>query len=804
VRHPNVVTVHGASRIDGRTGLWMEFVDGETLEEELTRRGPLPAQEVARIGIDLAAALEAVHAAGLLHRDVKAQNVMRERTGRLVLMDFGAGTDADWTGDRSALAGTPAYLAPEQLEGGPPSVATDVYALGVVLFRLATGRFPIEGANLEEVREAHRRGMHPPVSRALQGMPPAVRRAIARAVAPDPSARFVRARELQDALRAALGPRWTRQGAARVAAVAVILVGGSAAWLARRPELEEPTSRGAVQQRLVWAAPEAGSVDMGSASRDGRFVSSYDYETRALILRDLSTATTRTIVPPPSGRETPELSVLSRDGSKVAYGWRTAAGFQLRVASTDGSASGTQVPLGGAHTGLAHVLPLDWSPDGSHLLAGIRRGDALDLALIDVRDGSRRTLMTGYGAERPRAAFSNDGRFVAANISTTSHNLQHDIFLLAIDQSATLPAIVDPGHDVVAGWSPDGSDLVFLSDRGGARALWKLRIVDGRPAGSPVLVRPDVSGFPIGIDESGTLMLAVSIPNRDVYVASVDLETGAALSPVSRPVSRHVGTHRSPSFSPDGRTLAYVSIRAGLDAGGYLVLHSLQDGSTRELRLEVHPFLNLSWTADSRAVIGIGRHSAQGTGVYRVETEGGSTSLLLAQYVEVPQLSSDERKLYFVRREASRSFEFVERDLSSGVERRLLRSPANMSAALAPDASQAAIVFSEAAEMGATRRLVIVPVNGGPARELLRGRDLAFVARWTRDGRKIVLSYNGRVVVVPAGGGAPRPLDLEISPAPQREEHLALHPDDKQLVFMAGEARMELWSFENFLQSRKE
>jgi len=115
VRHPNVLTVHGAERIEGRVGIWTEYVRGETLAQEVARRGPLPSEEVARIGAEVCAALAAVHAAGLLHRDVKAQNVLRDTTGRIVLGDFGTGVQYDeHTGvTEPQIAGTPLYLAPE-------------------------------------------------------------------------------------------------------------------------------------------------------------------------------------------------------------------------------------------------------------------------------------------------------------------------------------------------------------------------------------------------------------------------------------------------------------------------------------------------------------------------------------------------------------------------------------------------------------------------------------------------------------------------------------------------------------------
>src|SRR4051794_20771964 len=109
VRHQNVVMVHGAERIDGRVGLWMEFVDGRTLEQELRATGPLSPASVIAIGIALCDALSAVHKAGLLHRDLKAQNVMRAADGRLLLTDFGAGRLLEGAGspDDVPLAGTP-------------------------------------------------------------------------------------------------------------------------------------------------------------------------------------------------------------------------------------------------------------------------------------------------------------------------------------------------------------------------------------------------------------------------------------------------------------------------------------------------------------------------------------------------------------------------------------------------------------------------------------------------------------------------------------------------------------------------
>ena len=156
VRHPNVVTLYGAEQIGDRIGLWMEFVRGRTLEQILQQDGEFRAAEATGIGVQLCRAVSAVHAAGLLHRDIKAHNVMRAEDGRIVLMDFGAGKELE---DRSSdLAGTPLYLAPEVLAGRTPTVKSDIYSLGVLLYHLVTRSYPVQGRTLHDVRQAHERG----------------------------------------------------------------------------------------------------------------------------------------------------------------------------------------------------------------------------------------------------------------------------------------------------------------------------------------------------------------------------------------------------------------------------------------------------------------------------------------------------------------------------------------------------------------------------------------------------------------------------------------------------------------------
>ena len=158
VRHPNVVNVHGADMHDGRIGFWMDLIEGETLSE-LLARGRLSPGEASHIGREICLALAAVHGANLIHRDVKAQNVMRAYNGgRIILMDFGAGEFMDRPSAVGKLSGTPLYLAPELFERAHASITTDIYAAGVLLFHLVTGAFPVTGSSIDALADAHRRG----------------------------------------------------------------------------------------------------------------------------------------------------------------------------------------------------------------------------------------------------------------------------------------------------------------------------------------------------------------------------------------------------------------------------------------------------------------------------------------------------------------------------------------------------------------------------------------------------------------------------------------------------------------------
>ncbi len=208
VKHPNVVTVFRAQQVGDEVGITMELIHGRHLSDVVAQSGRMGADEAAVIGITLCQALGAVHGAGLLHRDVKARNVMREDGGRIVLMDFGAGRESvpmPSTRSTSDVSGTPLYLAPELLAGGTASPASDLYSLGVLLFYLVTRKYPVEGTRLSDLVLKHAAGERRLLADLRPDLPAAFVRVVDRALEPKPERRYQSAgglmRELSDAMQ---------------------------------------------------------------------------------------------------------------------------------------------------------------------------------------------------------------------------------------------------------------------------------------------------------------------------------------------------------------------------------------------------------------------------------------------------------------------------------------------------------------------------------------------------------------------------------------------------------------------------
>jgi serine/threonine-protein kinase len=245
INHRNVVRVFRAERVGDEVGMSMELVAGETLDEIVQRQGPVSANEATLIGLELCRALAAVHGSDTLHGDIKAHNVMRGNGGRIVLMDFGTSKDLSRNQRRLGgdFAGTPLYLAPEVFDGAPRTKASDVYSLGVLLYYLVSGMYPVDGSTRSEIgRNLKAPGVRRPLRDARPDLPDAFVRVVEQALAEAPQSRYASAGTFEAALESVLSrpapepsppADWKKR--LKLAAVGVAIVAGALLYRAVNP-----------------------------------------------------------------------------------------------------------------------------------------------------------------------------------------------------------------------------------------------------------------------------------------------------------------------------------------------------------------------------------------------------------------------------------------------------------------------------------------------------------------------------------------------------------------------------------------
>jgi serine/threonine-protein kinase len=235
VSHPNVCRLYDLVEINGHLCLSMEYVDGEDLATLLSRIGRLPVDKAVAVARDITAGLAAAHDKGVIHRDLKPANIMIDGRGRARITDFGLAALVD-DAARAGIAGTPAYMAPEQFDGVPASVRSDLYALGLILYEAFSGKRLFEAQSIEQFKALHATMEPPRLSSSVHDVPPAVEQVVRQCLARNPSARPPSALAVMaalpggDPLQAALAAGETPTPAMVAAAGKVGDLAASVAW----------------------------------------------------------------------------------------------------------------------------------------------------------------------------------------------------------------------------------------------------------------------------------------------------------------------------------------------------------------------------------------------------------------------------------------------------------------------------------------------------------------------------------------------------------------------------------------------
>jgi Tol biopolymer transport system component len=797
VRHNNVVTVYGADRIDGCVGIWMEFVDGRTLDAIVRDDGVLDIGEAMRIGVEVARGLAAVHAAGLIHRDIKAQNVMRQPDGRVVLMDFGAGFHGE-SDAAPGLVGTPLYVAPEVLAGGVATRESDIYMVGVLLFFLLTGRYPVAGRTLRELTKAHDEGLARSLRTLRHDVPGRLARVVERAISPRADRRYGTADELANALVAVRQtPRRVLITGAAIAAIAAIALAVRTVDRAVNPDrggslaLAAGMSARPVDWRFPW-------LFLGSPSPDGRWLSYTDARTGNLALLDLNSGASALLTTDASfafaGSRYVTSSRFSLDGGRIAYSWYQGdRSAEIRVWETTGGTTRTLLHDDAA----VDAAVLAWSHDGSHLVVRFEQQDGPGrLELVALADGDRRRIATPtLGSVPAGAAFSPDDRFIVVDAVATAQGPRQ---LHVIDLHGRTDDLLLTGDDDDAEPFWVGDRVLFSRTREGKRGLWQVPVADGRASGPPTLVSDQLApGFwSVGLTGNGSLYYAAAEGISSVYTASIgagaDVATPARLSAPDVPAS-------SPEWSPDGREVVWVARTAAAGRrAATLQFHDVATGRERTVTPPFVPGVNLRWSPDGTRLL-IRGTDEKGGGVRLIDTETGRLlgSYLLGRPGDVAWDPDGSHFFYIDAR--ARTIGRI--DVSTGAEHPFYVLPPGYTfergLALSPNHDRIAFAAAQTDAVS----LMTIPIKGGSARDVLtvRAPHRIVIQQWTRDGRQILfvrsraipgapLSQEWQLWAVDGDGGEPQYLDFSMA----NLADVRPSPDGTRMVFSSSNAENRL------------
>jgi Tol biopolymer transport system component len=581
---------------------------------------------------------------------------------------------------------------------------------------------------------------------------------------------------------------------------------------ARLASAQLPVSRSGPTARRIWAGKNFGP---DVPSPDDRYSSSVG-PTGDVVVRDLRTGVDRRLTEGADWfSEYMGTARVSPDGRLVAYDWyiHKEDAVELRIVSLAAGEPVRPRTVFRAETNDGAYMSA-WMPDGKQLLA-LREhpGRTWEIGRVTIENGSFQGIKSLEWRRPNVLSPSPDGRFVAYDVPEGEAGSPFDIFLLAADGSQEA-VLRNPANDSFPLWSPDGSSLVFLSDRTGSNALWAVPIRDGRPSAPASLIRSNVGSMtPLAVTRSGTFYYHSSTGGlRNLYVTDLD-DTQVTKTPA--PVTeRLVNVNVGPTWSRDGEYLAYYSFR--LDPSiKLLVIRSRKTGEERTVPLPPRVAFSITgccfwggpkWFPDNRSVlIESGDAQGAGFGFYRLAIDTGNTELLAHVPGRAPQydLSPDGRTIYYAANALDgplMRFDIETRRESELKKLTATGAPASefVSLAVSPDGLQLAMIL-----VGGI--VEVMPATGGQSREVFRpvSPELGTTwhlhsLAWTRDQRFLMWAREDKSLWrVPAAGGQPEKVGIPM----EGIKNLAVHPDGRQLVFDAAteEPTHEVWALENFL-----
>ena len=606
LNHPNVCVIHALGRTDdGRRFIAMEHVEGETLRERLLR-GRLPLREALDIAIQIASALTAAHAAGIVHRDLKPENVMIRRDRLVKVLDFGLAkltasgtamaadepTRTMFATEPGALVGTTTYMSPEQARGAEVDARTDIWALGVVLYEMVTGRPPFTGSTRSDVLAAILEREPKALTEVEASLPRELQRIVGKALRKDPDQRYQVMKDLLldlEALRDELAlsssssrgravemgePRpsiGSRAMAVSVALFVIVLAAGLAWWWWARPDPDstgEAVSTGDYAHTRLTFGP--GLQTDPTFSPDGKFIA---YSS------DRGSNFDIWVEPVGGGGEPVQITRSPAQDTQPA--WSPDGTTIVFRSERDGGGLYVVPALGGPQRRLASTGQWpSWSRDGSEIF--FRLGDFETSRAVGVPARLFAIPLEGSALRELIPAFLRGGRWrwIAAHprgdvSALGDHRTQgFGFYTVALDErrvvvSRQVPLGSDPA--VLASrfaWNAAGTMLYVEAAANNVASLWRVRVDPQTLHWQSAERLTTPSGLDVGatVSPDGT-RVAFSRQQLSTRIWSfpIDTEPHPRVSGEPQPLTEDGAWVEFPALSPDGRLLAYQLRRPGID-----------------------------------------------------------------------------------------------------------------------------------------------------------------------------------------------------------------------------------------------
>ena len=548
--------------------------------------------------------------------------------------------------------------------------------------------------------------------------------------------------------------------------------------------------KGFITRRILSDASGIGA----NLTEDGKFIRGLKPETGDVYQFDIASGQSSLIKNKGPWGET-DMSflgqVLSHDGKRIIYDSFTKDWIsQVVIRNLDGSEVRTIYSEKDYYS-----IPYDLSPDEKFILAlRIKNETINNLTLISTTDGSVRELryIPSSFFMFENAKFSPDGQFIAFSFVRDGNPPHGDIFLMSSDGQNEIVVAGHPAEDRLLGWTANGKNLLFLSDRSGTWDVWTVSITKGRQQGEPELLKKDFgcdSGV-LGMAPEGSFYYKTNTRSGGLYTGAIELESGKVLISPSLVTTRYTGPPYNLTWSPDGKYLLYLSRRGSIGPGNNLLtIRSEATGEERFLSPHLRFVNQISWAPDGCSIIAIGITETE-TGIYRIDAETSAITKLTEGGRYAPRLCPDGKTLVFLKPGPI----ITKLNLETGEESEVAKTVA-LFYDLSPDGRE--VVFQS------DSTVKTISINGGEPKELICGLAKYYGLKWTNDGRYIIAravfneaSENSKIWRVPAQGGTPLKLDISVP----NVLFFALHPDNRHFVYsVAGETKSELWVMENFL-----